>query len=78
MISKIGGYDNPKTVYYVFVFSAIGIGSAVIIPFVEGMVVICALLWIVLFFGGAMMPGLTGIMMSSVSPYLRAFGNSTG
>lgn len=24
------------------------------------------------------MPGLTGIMMSSVSPYLRAFGNSTG
>jgi hypothetical protein len=31
-----------------------------------------------LFFGGAMMPGLTGIMMSSVSPYLRAFGNSTG
>lgn len=78
MISKIGGYDNPKTVYYVFVFSAIGIGSAVIIPFVEGMVVICVLLWIVLFFGGAMMPGLTGIMMSSVSPYLRAFGNSTG
>lgn len=78
MISKIGGYDNPKTVYYVFVFSAIGIGSALIIPFVEGMVVICILLWIVLFFGGAMMPGLTGIMMSSVSPYLRAFGNSTG
>lgn len=78
MISKIGGYDNPKTVYYVFVFSCIGIGSAVIIPFVEGMVVICVLLWIVLFFGGAMMPGLTGIMMSSVSPYLRAFGNSTG
>jgi hypothetical protein len=36
------------------------------------------LLWIVLFFGGAMMPGLTGIMMISVSPYLRAFGNSTG
>jgi len=25
-----------------------------------------------------MMPGLTGLMMSSVSPYLRAFGNSTG
>ena len=24
------------------------------------------------------MPGLTGIMMVSVSPYLRAFGNSTG
>lgn len=34
MVNKIGGYDNPKVVYYVFVFSAIGIGSAVIIPFV--------------------------------------------
>jgi MFS family permease len=36
------------------------------------------LLWFVLFFGGAMMPGLTGIMMVSVPPYLRAFGNSNG
>jgi hypothetical protein len=25
-----------------------------------------------------MMPGLTGIMMASVPPYLRAFGNSSG
>lgn len=24
------------------------------------------------------MPGLTGIMMASVPPYLRAFGNATG
>lgn len=59
-------------------FSAIGIGSAVVIPFVDQFYWLCSLLWLVLFFGGAMMPGLTGIMMSSVSPYLRAFGNSTG
>ena len=25
-----------------------------------------------------MMPGLTGLMMSSVPPHLRAFGNSNG
>lgn len=56
----------------------IGIGSAVVIPFVDNFIAICVLLWIVLYFGGAMMPGLTGIMMCSVSPYLRAFGNSTG
>lgn len=35
-------------------------------------------MWLVLFFGGAMMPGLTGLMMVSVPPYLRPFGNSTG
>ena len=40
--------------------------------------VAAVLLWNVLFFGGAMMPGLTGIMMVSVPPYLRAFGNSNG
>lgn len=61
-----------------FIFSVIGIGSAVLIPFVEEFYVATSLLWIVLFFGGAMMPGLTGIMMISVSPYLRPFGNSTG
>lgn len=48
------------------------------IPFVGNFYLITSLLWVVLFFGGAMMPGLTGIMMVSVSPYLRAFGNSTG
>lgn len=78
VVSKRGGYENPTTVYYVFLFSAIGIGAAVIIPFVDEFYTVTSLLWIVLFFGGAMMPGLTGIMMVSVSPYLRAFGNSTG
>jgi hypothetical protein len=77
-VSRKGGYDNPKTVYYVLVFSVIGIGSALFIPFTDDFITLCVLLWLVLFFGGAMMPGLTGIMMSSVSPYLRAFGNSTG
>jgi hypothetical protein len=52
--------------------------AAIISPFVDEFYTITILLWIVLFFGGGMMPGLTGIMMVSVSPYLRAFGNSTG
>ena len=78
VVSKKGGYENPTTIYYVFLFSAIGIGAAIVIPFVDNFYFITILLWIVLFFGGAMMPGLTGIMMISVSPYLRAFGNSTG
>lgn len=78
VINRIGGYDHHKAIYFVFVFASIGIGSAVIIPFMENFYVLCVLLWIVLFFGGAMMPGLTGIMMCSVAPYLRAFGNSNG
>ena len=61
-----------------FTFACIGIGAALVIPFVNGFIVAATLLWIVLFFGGAMMPGLTGLMMVSVPPYLRAFGNSNG
>lgn len=59
-------------------FASIGIGAALFIPFVDGFWIASSLLWIVLFFGGAMMPGLTGLMMVSVPPYLRAFGNSNG
>lgn len=62
----------------VFVFASVGIGCAVALPFVDGFYIAAILLWIVLFFGGAMMPGLTGLMMVSVPPYLRAFGNSNG
>lgn len=78
VINRIGGYENPKTVYYVLLFASIGIGSAVFIPFVNYFYPVTVLLWLVLFFGGAMMPGLTGLMMVSVPPYLRAFGNSNG
>lgn len=78
VVNKRGGYENPTTVYAVFGFAAIGIGCAVVIPFVDGFYVTVTLLWLVLFFGGGMMPGLTGIMMAAVPPHLRAFGNSNG
>jgi hypothetical protein len=78
IINLRGGYENAKTIYLVFIFASVGLGCAVIIPFINGFYVAVILLWIVLFFGGAMMPGLTGIMMVSVPPYLRAFGNSNG
>jgi hypothetical protein len=60
------------------VFSAVGIGAGVAIPFVSTFYVSAILLWIVLFFGGAMVPGLTGMIMSSVQPEMRSFGNSKG
>ena len=35
VVSKKGGYENPTTVYYVFLFACLGIGAAIIIPFVD-------------------------------------------
>jgi hypothetical protein len=35
IVSKMGGYENPKTVYYVLTFASIGIGAALFIPFID-------------------------------------------
>lgn len=78
VINSIGGYQEPKSIYFIWLFSAIGIGAGVVIPFVSTFYVSSILLWIVLFFGGAMVPGLTGMIMSSVQPQMRSFGNSKG
>jgi hypothetical protein len=78
VVNSIGGYAEPRSVYFIWVFSTAGIGAAVIIPFVSTFYVSSILLWIVLFFGGAMVPGLTGMIMSSVQPEMRSFGNSKG
>lgn len=40
--------------------------AAVIIPFVDSFVYAAILLWGVFFFGGAMVPGLTGLILISV------------
>lgn len=68
MTNKLGGYNEPKSIYFIFLASCVGIGSAVLIPFFSNFYVCSSLLWLVLFFGGAMVPGLTGKIMSSVAP----------
>ena len=78
VVNSIGGYSEPRSIYFIWVFSVAGIGAAVVIPFVSTFFISAILLWIVLFFGGAMVPGLTGMIMSSVQPEMRSFGNSKG
>ena len=34
------------------------------------------MIWILLFFGGSIVPPLTGIMLNSIKPELRSFANS--
>lgn len=50
--------------------------AAVFVPFLNDLSTVVAGLWIVLFFGGAMVPGLTGVMLTSVNPEYRTFANS--
>ena len=50
--------------------------SAVPIPFVDNYWLFVSLLWFLLFFGGYMMPSLSGIMLETIEPNFKATGNS--
>ena len=42
VISKKGGYENPKTVYYLFGFAMVVVGCAVSLPFTDNFYLVAA------------------------------------
>lgn len=50
--------------------------SAIPIPFITNYWLFVGLLWFLLFFGGYMMPSLSGIMLESIDSNFKATGNS--
>lgn len=57
-------------------FGTVATVGGLIFPAVTGLPAAIALLWVVFFFGGAVMPSATGIMLSSVPRPIRAFASS--
>lgn len=39
------------------------------VPFIDSFIVCTFMLWLILFFGGFILPILTGILLNSVGPY---------
>lgn len=72
----MGGYDKPEALYACVGYSLIGTLSGLPIPFLNTFWPVVVLIWIQLFFGGAMVPPVTGIMLTAVPQKLRAFANS--
>ena len=52
------------------------VASAVYIPWVSNFWLYVVLLWFLLFFGGYMMPSLSGIMLETIETNFKATGNS--
>ena len=68
---------NSKSSSYLCVFlGLLAFGVSVPIPLTDNIYIFTSLLWLVLFFGAAIMPMLTYIIISSIPPNLRARGNS--
>ena len=65
--SILGGYNNPKAKKIQCVMALLSSLSGLPIPFLKNdFKVIAVLFWLLLFFGGFVLPNATGIMISSV------------
>lgn len=71
LVDKMGGYaDDPSaTAKTLFTCNLFGVGAvlcAIPTAFVDSFVGAVALIWLILFFGGALLPALTGVCLTSV------------
>ena len=73
--SKIGGHESP---WCLVICGSCSLGAtifAVIFPFLDNPEIACCCSWMVLFFGGLILPMLTGVMLSTVTMEQRAAAN---
>lgn len=76
LIQRMGGYTDPKALdacYYVSILAAL---SGITIPFLDNIPLFVGLIWLLLFFGGSIVPGLTGILINSASNRMKEVSNS--
>jgi len=73
---KLGGYSDPKSFSAVCLCGFLTTLVGIPIPFLDNYYIITPLLWLLLFFGGFMMPALTGIIISSAPARLKTLSNS--
>ena len=76
-VSKLkNGYNNIKVYNFCFACSILTFISGFISAFVSKINLFVLFIWIAFFFGGAIIPVLTGIIITSLPQHLRASGNS--
>ena len=70
--TKLGGYNTMKSFKLIRITGVCAVLCALPIPFLPGFPAVAAFFWLLLFFGGSILPSLTGIMISSVGDYQKA------
>ena len=76
VLTKIGGYEHKHSIAYSFALAFIAGCFALAVPLVKDIEHFVFLLWLVLFFGGGVLPVITGIIISCLPKHLAASGNS--
>ena len=74
--TALGGYNSKKALYLSVAVSIFSCCSAIPIAFINNYALFVALLWILLFFGGSVLPCMTGIMLNTVDRHFKTTANS--
>jgi sugar phosphate permease len=74
--SAWGGYTNPRSMKLQVLMGLGAIACALPIPWLSSFYVVGILFWGLLFFGGFILPPITGIMINSVGEYQKSSANS--
>lgn len=75
-IQKLGGYTNKAALDHCFKVAILAGASGVCLPIIDFIPLFVILIWLLLFFGGSIVPGLTGIMLSSTPDRTKNIANS--
>ena len=75
-IQYLGGYTNKKALDACFKISIVAAGCGIFLPLFDIPVFFVTFMWLLLFFGGSITPGLTGIMIASIPENSKEIGNS--
>lgn len=76
VLDKLGGYTGKYAVDFILVSGFLSSLAGTPTPFLESFPLTVVCMWLQMFFGGAIMPAVTGVMISSVPKSMRAVGNS--
>ena len=66
--AKLGGYNTVGAQKLQYYLALCATASAIPIPFVDSFILTVILAWLLIFFGGAILPTATGIMINTVKP----------
>jgi MFS family permease len=76
IVEKLGGYTERKASDICFKTAYLAAIVGLPLPLVNNIPLFIILMWLLLFFGGSIVPGLTGIMLSSIPENNKEIANS--
>ena len=76
LISKKGGYQSKDSLFFCLILGILAAIFAFLAPLVKNIILFVLLVWLVLFFGGGIVPTITGVIIDSLPQNLQAPGNS--